>query len=55
MKFNYNIANGDIKVIPPLVFPYIKLLKNDIIDNLDIKLDNYHSLNNCLCLLQSCY
>ena len=54
MKFNYNIANGDIKVIPPLVFPYIKLLKNDIIDNLDIKLDNILDDKEMFTLIPTC-
>ena len=54
MKFNYNIANGDIKVIPPLVFPYIKLLKYDIIDNLDIKLDNILDDKEMFTLIPTC-
>ena len=54
MKFNYNIANGDIKVIPPLVFPYIKLLKNDIIDNLDIKFDNILDDKEMFTLIPTC-
>lgn len=54
MKFNYNIANGDIKVIPPLVFPYIKLIKDDIIDNLDIKLDNILDDKELFTLIPTC-
>ena len=54
MKFSYNIANGDIKVIPPLVFPYIKLLKYDIIDNLDIKLDNILDDKELFTLIPTC-
>ena len=40
MKFNYNIANGSVKTIPPLVFPYTKIIKDDIVENLDRRLDN---------------
>ena len=40
MKFNYNIVNGNIKSIPPLVFPYTKMVKDNIIDNLERHLDN---------------
>lgn len=40
MKFNYHVVNGDVKSIPPLVFPYIKLIKDNIIDNLEIRFDN---------------
>ena len=40
MKFNYSVVNGDIKSIPPLIFPYTKILKDDIIDKLEIRLDN---------------
>ena len=54
MKFNYNIANGDIKVIPPLVFQYIKLIKDDIIDNLDIKLDNILDDKELFTLIPTC-
>ena len=38
MKFNYSVVNGDVESIPPLVFPYIKIIKRDIIDNLDLQL-----------------
>ena len=40
MKFNYDIANGNVKTIPPLVFPYTKIIKDDIIENLDRRLYN---------------
>lgn len=40
MKFNYHVVNGDVKSIPPLVFPYTKLIKDDIIDNLEMRYDN---------------
>lgn len=40
MKFNYNVVNGNVKSIPPLVFPYTKMVKDNIIDNLERRLDN---------------
>jgi len=40
MKFNYNIINGNVKSIPPLVFPYTKMIKDNIIENLETRLDN---------------
>ena len=40
MKFNYSVVNGDVKSIPPLSFPYTKFIKDDIINNLDRRLDN---------------
>ena len=40
MKFNYQVVNGEVKSIPLLVFPYTKLIKDDIIDKLEIRYDN---------------
>jgi len=40
MKFNYNVVNGNVKSIPPLVFPYIKMIKDNIIENLEVRLGN---------------
>lgn len=40
MSFNYNVVNGSVKSIPPLVFPYTKMLKDDILTNLEWRFDN---------------
>lgn len=40
MKFNYNVINGNVKSIPPLVFPYTKIIKDNIVENLDRQLNN---------------
>ena len=40
MKFNYSVVNGDVKSVPPLSFPYTKFIKDDIINNLERRLDN---------------
>ena len=40
MKFNYSVVNGNVKSIPPLSFPYTKIIKDNIINNLERRLDN---------------
>lgn len=54
IKFNYNVANGEVKSIPPIVFPYIKLIKDDIIDNLDIRLDNIFNDKEMYTIIPTC-
>ena len=54
MKFNYHVINGGVKSIPPLVFPYIKLVKGDIVNKLKTRFKNIFSSKQMYTIFPSC-
>ena len=54
MKFNYHVINGEIKSIPPLVFPYIKLVKDDIVNKLEERFNNIFGSKQMYTIVPTC-
>ena len=54
MKFNYGVVNGDVKSIPPLSFPYTKMIKASIIENLDSRLSNIFNEKSFFTIIPTC-